>query len=153
MTSDEEYDYNEYDNSFMSQLRSSLNISTISDWLLVFLIGGSILILSGLIYIFTETPEFIGRDSRGSQVVYNSVNISGLGRMFVIEMLIVSGTIIIGVIGLYLIRYATSYVDEREKGVQVLVIGIIMFIGALFLLYLVYNFKITSQFPNLTGTI
>lgn len=157
MATDEEYDYEE--SSFVNSLRKNIELLNIQDWVLISLVGLSILLLSGLIFVFTEVPEFIGSPDqfRSSQVVFNlpaekgQANSTGLSRMYISEMLIVAAIITMGVIGLFLVRYATRYVDEKEKGVQVLAIGVLLFLMAVFLLFVLYNFKITSQFPNITG--
>jgi glucan phosphoethanolaminetransferase (alkaline phosphatase superfamily) len=161
MATDDEYDYDfsKYkDSGIISNIKNNLDLVTISDWVMLALVAFSIFILSGLIFIFTEAPEFLGRDIRGTQFIFNlpatnegQANPAGLSRMYVSELLIVAGVIALGVVGLYLIRNATRFVDEREKGVQILAIGVILFLMALFLLFLLFNFKQTSQFPNISG--
>lgn len=166
MASDEDYkhdfnqfDYDKYkDSGLITNIKNNLDLVKLSDWVMIILVASSILLLSGLIFVFTETPDFIGRNIFGTQFIFNlpvqdkgKANPNGQTHMYVFELLVVAGIISMGVIGLYLIRNATRFIDESEKGVQVLAVGVLMILIALVLLFFLYNFKQTSQFPNISG--
>ena len=170
MATDEEYDYDEFtqESGIISNIKNNLDLVTLSDWMMVLVVAFSILILSGIIYVITEVPDFIEVVRyRGTQFIYNippidsstgqfatgQFNSSALNDMYIFEMIIVAATISLGVIGLLLIRNATRFIDQPEKAVQVLAIGVTCFLVALLLLYFFYNFKGTGQFPNISGVV
>ena len=159
MATDEEYNYSEESSSFLSNIRRNLNVVTINEYVMVILTGFSIFLLSGLVYVLAETPDIVHSDSRGTQLVYNfppqaqgqKMNIAGLGTQYVLEMFIVAGIIGMGVIGLYLIKNATSYIDDQRKALQVLIIGTLLFLLAAMLLFFLYMYKMTGNFPSFVG--
>jgi hypothetical protein len=159
MATDEEYDYSEESSSFLSNIRRNLNIITINEYMMFILAGFTILLLSGLIFVLAETPEIIHTDQLGLRIIFNwppqvqdqTFNPSGLDNMYVFEMLLVAGILSLGTAGLYLNKNATSYIDDQKKALEILTLGVILFILAASLLFFIYIYKMTGKFPYFVG--
>lgn len=145
---DEEYIYDE-SVSLMTTIRRTFNTVTLSDYFLVVLLSVVILLLSGVIYVLTESPDFVG--SNPLRLVYNIPSQQGLNQQYVFEMFLVAGIIVLGSGGFYMLRQATVFVDDPERSVLVLFLAIIFVLLAMLLLFLIFNMKITAEFPNFTG--
>ena len=158
MVSKEQYDEIEESNSFIANIRRNLNVVTINEYMQFILAGFAVLLLSGLIYVLAQTPEIFRTDSQGTKLIYyllppqgGQFNMGAINEEFVMEMFIVAALISMGVVGLYLMKAATSYVDSQSKALEVLIIGSTLFILAVLLLFFVYLYKLSGVFPSFAG--
>lgn len=137
----------EEDSNFIKNLKRFLASNQVSDWILATILVIAFLLESGIIYVLAKNPPFMGSIPGDRNPLIVQPNPS-LGSQVVTETFVVLLVIFLGSLGLYLIKTATSYVDERDKGVLVQFIGIFLFTGNLLLLWLILNLKTTNQFPN-----
>ena len=160
MANDEEYDQLEESSSFISNIRRNLNVVTINEYTMVVLVAISILLLSGIVYVLANSPKIFLSNNYGTFVIYFfpppsgsslKFNQAGLGDQYVIEMFIVSGVIGAGVIGLYLMKNATAYIDDQRRALEILIFGTILFTIAASLLFFIYIYKMTGQIPYFAG--
>lgn len=158
MVTKEQYDEAEESSSFLTNIRRNLNVVTINEYMQFVLAGFAILLLSGLIYVLSNTPQFFMSSGGGLEVVLYAVpnqgqtfNLGSIQDQLGMEMFIVAGLITIGVIGLYMMKSATSYVDSQAKAFEILLIGCFLFILAIMLLFFVYVYKFTGNIPSFVG--
>lgn len=158
MVTEEEYDEVEESSSFLANIRRNLNVVTINEYMQFVLAGLAILLLSGLIYVLANTPQFVLSGRGGVEVVLYAVPSSGqsfnLGAMqdqLGLEMFIVAGLITMGAAGLYMMKSATSYVDSQTKAFEILITGSTLFILAVMALFFVYVYKATGNIPSFVG--
>ena len=154
------YEYLEEDNSFLANIRRNLNVVTINEYVMLLLVAISILLLSGLIFVLANQPQILVSNNYGSTIIFFQTvpsgsgvafNSSGLGNQYVIEMLIVAAVLGAGVIGLYLMKNATSYIDDQNKALVILIIGTSIFVVAALTLFFIYLYKETGNFPSFAG--
>ena len=160
MTKSEKYEYLEESNSFLANIKRNLNIVTINEYVMLLLVGISVLLLSGLIFVLSNNLQLYVNDQYGMRIIFYQpantangqiFNPNGLGTQYVIEMFVVSAVIIIGVVGLYLMKNSTSYIDDQNKALQILIIGTSIFIIAALTLFFIYLYKETGNFPSFAG--
>ncbi len=158
MTTSEKYEDYEESSSFVANLRRNLNVVTINEYAMLVLAGFSILLLSGLIFVLAKTPDVFLSTPGSNRVIYiqfppqgQKYNGQGLQYEYVLEMFIVAGTIALGAIGLYLMKNATAYIDDQRRALSILIIGTLVFIFAVLLLFFIYLYKMTGNFPSFAG--
>lgn len=158
MVRSEKYEYLEEDNSFLANIRRNLSIVTINEYVMLLLVAIAILLLSGLLYVLANQPKLIDSNNYGTVIIYfqtapsgSLFNPAGLGNQFVIEMLVVAALLALGVFGLYLMKNSTSYIDDQNKALVILIIGTSIFVIAALLLFFVYLYKETGNFPSFAG--
>jgi hypothetical protein len=135
---------------FIENLRRILNPSQISNWALGAILLITLSIEAGFIYVLTENPELFGKHpgTRNNMMIEYSPSLSS---QVVIEMIIIFSVISLGVLGFYLIQMATRYsVDDPNRGLLILAIGIFLFVGNVIFLFLLFNYKLTTKFPDFT---
>ena len=161
MTSSEKYEYlEEDDTSFIANIRRNLNVVTINEYFMLVLVAVAILLLSGVIFVLAKAPQLYASDIYGTRIIFYQLvpqgasyqfNQAGLQHQYVVEMLVVASVIAIGVYGLYLMKNATSYIDDQRKALQVLMIGTTVFSLAAATLFFIYLYKMTGNFPSFAG--
>lgn len=160
MVTKERYDEAEESTSFIANIRRNLNVVTINEYMELFLAGLAVFLLSGLVYVLAQTPDIVISNKYGTILIFNTplnpqstakFNMGGISHEFVLEMIIVAILIAGGSIGLYMIKNATSYIDDQRTALQILLIGSIIFLISAALLFFVYMYKISGNFPYFAG--
>ena len=160
MTDSQKYEYLEEDNSFLANIRRNLNVVTINTYVMFLLVDIAIILLSGLIFVLANTPQLLVSTKFGTTIIFYltvpsgsgvAFNAGGLGNQYVVEMLVVAAVLAIGVFGLYLMKNATSYIDDQNKALTMLIIGTSIFVIAALTLFFIYLYKETGNFPSFAG--
>ena len=164
MTSSEKYEYlEEDDTSFIANIRRNLNVVTINEYFMLTLVAVAILLMSGIVFVLAKAPQLYASDIYGTRIIFYQIvpsnqaqngvkyNPNGLTHQYVVEMLVVASVIAIGVYGLYLMKNATSYIDDQRKALAVLMIGTTVFSFAAATLFFIYIYKMTGNFPSFVG--
>ena len=158
MTTSDKYEDFDENSSFIANIKRNLNVVTINEYMMLVLAGLAIFLLSGLIFVLAKTPDIYVSNSGITRFIYiqfppsgQTYNSQGLSYEYVLEMFVVAGTIALGSIGLYLMKNATAYIDDQRKALQILIIGTLVFLFAVLLLFFIYLYKITGNFPSFAG--
>lgn len=123
-----------------------LNLNNLSKWLLAFLIIFTIFIEAGFLYTATE-PIDLSKDQRIIEIGANpgtDVKMTpermAQSQVF-LEPFIVTALIAMGVFGLFLMKRAPSFVDDKDKAVFNLILAIIVLGIAILALFIFYENK------------
>ena len=105
-------------------------------YLLVTMIVGFIYILAGGIYNLAENPIAMGSTQTALVPVLKT-----LGDQFLLESFIAAILIVVGVSGLYLIRYSTRFAHDFTSSLTLLALGSMILLVAVAGITLMYNYK------------
>ncbi len=70
MTKSEKYEYLEESNSFLANIKRNLNIVTINEYVMLLLVGISVLLLSGLIFVLSNNLQLYANDQYGMRIIF-----------------------------------------------------------------------------------
>ena len=126
----------------------------------ILLISFALVIECGFIYVLTEKPVIIGPNFRiiysitdklrmqSGDNITNTQKLVNLDYQYWIESILVVFPILIGMLGLYMLKLAPSYHEDKSKTNTIMYLGIIFIVLGIFFLITLYGFKLNARFGD-----